>query len=496
MKVQQFLAHHGIKDNPFGQEDASSDQVFKDHCLSATFHPSWDKIVGNPGDPSTAVVFGEKGAGKTALRLQIVDHIRKHNLAHADKRTFVIEYDDFNPFLDCFRERLPAWGRGAERALGQWRLWDHMDAILSLGVTRLVTSILENRPDSTGFEVRADQVSRLNRLQRRDLLLLAAFYDHDLSMPRADRFARLARKLRYSRIPAQWDFGLGVAITAAVGGGLAYFQNLTALGTFLPWWAVVAGGWCPWLYRQARLFWIGWRTSRQIRVIDNRPNLLRQLLSGFPSRELADQPIPSRERSDDRYELIKKLQGVLETLGFSGITILVDRVDEPHLINGAPDRMRALMWPLFDNKFLKHPGIGFKLLLPIEVSFHLQREDKEFFERSRLDKQNLVRSLLWTGESLYDIANDRLKACALGDNKPSFRTLFDESISEPELIAALARLRVPRHMFKFLYRLLVDHCNRYTDESPKWTITRETLQSTLALYERDLQDFDRGMGTG
>jgi hypothetical protein len=89
-----------------------------------------------------------------------------------------------------------------------------------------------------------------------------------------------------------------------------------------------------------------------------------------------------------------------------------------------------------------------------------------------------------------------LKACALGDGKPSFRTLFDESISEPELIAALARLRVPRHMFKFLYRLLVDHCNRYTDESPKWTITRETLQSTLALYERDLQDFDRGMGTG
>ena len=137
MKVQQFLAHHGIKDNPFGQEDASSDQVFKDHCLSATFHPSWDKIVGTPGDPSTAVVFGEKGAGKTALRLQIVDHIRTHNLAHADKRTFVIEYDDFNPFLDCFHERMASFGASPERTLARFRLWDHMDAILSIAVLGL-----------------------------------------------------------------------------------------------------------------------------------------------------------------------------------------------------------------------------------------------------------------------------------------------------------------------------------------------------------------------
>jgi hypothetical protein len=236
--------------------------------------------------------------------------------------------------------------------------------------------------------------------------------------------------------------------------------------------------------------------SRQVRIVDNRPNLMRDLLSRFAPKELADQPVPSRDRSDDRYELIKKFQGVLAALGFTGITIIVDRVDEPHLINGSPDRMRALLWPLFDNKFLKHPGLGFKLLLPIEVSTHLRREDKEFFERSRLDKQNLVQSLLWTGESLYDIANDRLRACSSDESKASFRKLFDESITEQELIASLARLRVPRHMFKFLYRLVVDHCNRYTDESPRWTIARETLQSSLALYERDLQDFDRGVGTG
>ena len=70
---------------------------------------------------------------------------------------------------------------------------------------------------------------------------------------------------------------------------------------------------------------------------------------------------------------------------------------------------------------------GFKLLLPIDVSFHLAREDREFFERSRLDKQNLIRSLQWTGESLYDVANDRIRACSESNNGSiSFQKLFDE----------------------------------------------------------------------
>jgi len=75
MKVQQLLAHHGIKENPFGQEDAQTDPVFKRFCIDGTYHPAWDKIFGSPDDPATAVVFGEKGSGKTALRLQIVEQL-------------------------------------------------------------------------------------------------------------------------------------------------------------------------------------------------------------------------------------------------------------------------------------------------------------------------------------------------------------------------------------------------------------------------------------
>ena len=87
----------------------------------------------------------------------------------------------------------------------------------------------------------------------------------------------------------------------------------------------------------------------------------------FAANDISGQPLPNKRRTDDRYELLTKLQGVLKTLGYGGIVVLVDRVDEPHLINGKAEPMKALVWTLLDNKFLKHSGLGIKLLLPIEL---------------------------------------------------------------------------------------------------------------------------------
>jgi hypothetical protein len=71
MRLQQLLEHHGIAVNPFAEEDAQSDPVFKERCRDATYHPAWDKVYGDPADPATSIVFGEKGSGKTAMRMQM-----------------------------------------------------------------------------------------------------------------------------------------------------------------------------------------------------------------------------------------------------------------------------------------------------------------------------------------------------------------------------------------------------------------------------------------
>jgi hypothetical protein len=498
MKIQQFLEHHGIKANPFAEEDAQTDPVFKEHCIASTYHPCWDKVYGDPREPSTAIVFGEKGAGKTALRLQIVQHLDAYNREHPTQKIYTIEYDDFNSFLDRFRDKLSSRRRKTtDRVLAEWKLWDHMDAILSLGVTRLVDRILNKEEPANGTEA-AKKSRPLDRYQSRDLLLLASCYDQSMAETAKSRWSRLARKLRFGTLRTYTDLAIGWLVTIAVIGLIGYLgwkdsENWGWLKTPWPYLAIVAG-WIPRWFRAAKWWLTARAITKNVRVAKLQANALRKILMQFRTAEIARQPLPCKDRTDDRYELLIKFQGILQTFGYSGIIVLVDRVDEPHMINGAADQMRALLWPMLDNKFLKHPGLGFKLLLPIELVRFIEREDKIFYERSRLDKQNMVPSLEWTGEALYDIANSRLKACASPGSTLTLRELLSENVTERQLIDSLRGLRVPRHLFKFLYRLLVAHCNAHTDESPVWRIPSELFESTLALYRRDQENFDRGLG--
>ena len=61
---------------------------------------------------------------------------------------------------------------------------------------------------------------------------------------------------------------------------------------------------------------------------------------------------------------------------------------------------------------------------------------------------------------------------------------------------AFAGLRVPRHLFKFMYRLFTEHCNAHSDENPVWQIGSGTFEAVLAVYQRDQDAFDRGVGAG
>ena len=495
MRIQQFLDHHGISSNPFADEDAQTDLVFKGACIRNTFHPTWDKIYGDPSEPATAVVFGEKGSGKTAIRLQLVRHLTDYNAEHPEQQAFVVQYDDFNAFLDRFRDRLSGRRRRADRALEQWRLWDHMDAILSLAVTQLIDRILEaKQARHPAARDEAPSIESLDAAQIRDVMLLAACYDQSTAENPLQRWRRLRRKLRFSTWRSKWDLAIGGLVTLAVIGFLIWRGDWSWFGHWLPY-LVIAGGWTPCVWRLAKWWHKAWKIARNTRVLSRNANLLRKILASFPGGQIVGQPLPAWQRTDDRYELLTKLQGVLRSMHFDGILVLVDRVDEPYLINGSTELMRALVWPMLDNKFLKHPGLGLKLLLPIELERLVDREERDFHQRARLDKQNLIRSLNWTGQSLYDMANARIAACAAEGASPTIIGLF-EDVDQQRLMESLATLRVPRHLFKFMYRLFTTHCNAHTEDQPVWSISRATFESVLALYQRDQDAFDRGVGAG
>jgi hypothetical protein len=504
MKIQNFLEHHGIARNPFADEDAQTDLVFKDHCIISTFHPTWDKVYGDPAEPATAVVFGEKGSGKTAMRLQIARKLEDYNRQHVEKKIYIIHYDDFNPFLDRFRDKLSRGRQRSDRVLAQWRLWDHMDAILTLGVTGLIDRLLDEKQPSPAVdaEIQPAMADVFDRHQARDLLLLAAAYDQSTAGTFEGRWQRLRKRLAFPIYKSWWEWGLGAAISL---GALLLFSALL-LGGYSEWlkplwvWLIVylvvaLAAWTPWLRRQWKAWRLAWGMVHRMRIGNHESGPLRRVLMHFTGQELSGQPLPTKDRTDDRYELLQKFQGLLHSLGYRGIVVLVDRVDEPHLINGAAELMKALVWPLLDNKFLKHPGLGLKLMLPLELTRFVDREDRDFYQRARLDKQNMVDSFEWTGEALFDVTAARVQACAAKGATPSLRELFDPALTDRRLIDAFRTLRVPRHLFKFLYRVLVNHCHAYTDAEPEWRISPQTFESTLAVYVREQDAYDRGLGT-
>ena len=485
MKVSEFLEHHGIAGNPFAEEDAQNDAVFKRTCLETTFHPAWDKIFGDPAEPATAVVFGDKGAGKTAIKLQMVRQYERHAAEHPEARAFVVLYDDFNPFLDRFVSRAGP-GRSVEKVLAQWKLWDHIDAILSLAVTQLVTRI-------NAGELAA---ARLPAPQARDLALLASCYDQSTAEPFPARWRRLRGRTGYRAWLGLWPqllaLAASAAFAAAVVRGLAPGGTLAWTGQWWPW-LLLGTAWLPWLARRARSGWRAWQIVRSMRTGNRTVGQLARALARMPELDLAGQPLPASPRSDDRYELLAKLQGVLGSLGFSGLVVIVDRLDEPHVINGSAERMRQVIWPIFDNKFLKLPGLGCKLLLPGELYRFVERETESFNQRARLDKQNLVPALEWSGETLHDIASARVRAASVGTPPATLGQLFASDVDERRLIDGLRGLRVPRQLFKFLHRLLVAHCHAHTDARPAYRIGLADFERELAVFRRDQDAFDRGL---
>ena len=74
--------------------------------------------------------------------------------------------------------------------------------------------------------------------------------------------------------------------------------------------------------------------------------------------------------------------------------------------------------------------------------------------------------------------------------------VVDDTVSDDSLKDALGNLRTPRQLFKFLHRLIEEHCHRHTEDAPRWTIDYDTFRTTYGAYMRDLEAFDRGYGHG
>ncbi len=508
MNIDRFFSHYQITENPFRAEEARLDPILERLADDEATHPDFPKILGQVDQPSTSIVFGEKGAGKTAIRLLLERRIAEHNAATADRRVLVVAYDDLNPVLDRL---LQASGQRVESVLKSFRLEDHQDAILSRAVTKLTHGVLGEASEDEAAPMPSDLdglLKRMPRTDRADLAVLIALYDQPARGTAAARWQRVRSRLRLGwKTPLTWILVLAVFVSV-IAAGLGATQALTETDQ-RPWWltpalalsvaaAVLSWGW--WLWRVAGLWWRCWRIRRAMPAVRRATGELRQMLGEFTAGELARQPLPqpgaaaAAHASDARYQLTRRFVDLLSRFGFAGMTVLIDRVDEPTLVAGDADRMVAIMRPVFESKFLQQQRVGLKLLLPIELRHWIYRESPRFFQEARLDKQNVIDRLEWSGATLYDLCSARLNACRPADAPTVKLTdLFEDDVTSDMLIDALDQMHQPRDAMKFLYAVIQEHCRLVPQEQAVFQIARLTLEQVRRAQAQRVQDFSRGL---
>ncbi|MGD9690357.1 MAG: hypothetical protein AB7K52_13940 [Phycisphaerales bacterium] len=549
MTLAAFLQHWSLSEHPFRGEEARQDPVFSRLALlpapsptdrpfgpvglpragANVQHPDFEKIAGDFALPSAAIVFGEKGSGKTAIRLQLAEHIAAHNAApaHAGRRVLLVPFDHLNDILDRFVARVRPSIRDKNATivdvLKRFRLADHVDGILARAVPRVVDAVLGDAParpassspgavGATAPAPAGESASRVDIVRagadgkpppsadlkrfaraldlgtKHDLLQLQAVYDRPDDAD--DRTRRLRRRLGLrrswiDRAESLW-VALGWLAPAAVlaqyirDGHIRNGQpDLDPIWTTAFFTALAV--WVLFLFKRAlseRLIIgrIASRLRRQIRVIPRSERSYARSIRQLPRAARAAAALPLTDAEDQRYAMLDRLRRVLAAIGYSGVIVVVDRLDEPSAIAGDVERMRAIAWPLLNNKFLQQEGLGIKLLLPAELRHVLYRESAAFFQEARLDKQCLVERLAWSGPMLYDLCTARLNACRPAGAQPiSLSDLFADDVTRGDIVDALEQMHQPRDAFKLLYACIAEHCSNVTADQAAFKVGKPVL---------------------
>jgi len=497
MDLQLYLDHWKLSEHPFRAEEARSDSVYNRVLEGAVAHPDFAKIYGDPARPSSTIVFGEKGSGKTAMRLMMQRKIEARNRERETGRTWLVCYDDLNPTLDRLSRNLRE--ANPDRVLKALRLADHQDAILSLAATELIDSVLSSKDRKQARKTKRT-LRQMSEQQRVDLATLALLYDQ----PRAGQiFDRWERLLSLLKLRSWWGRGphsacnVVLALVGLAGGAAWRFFDAQAW----EWKAAAIAGGAG--FALSALWWLGrsWRNlrlarqiGREIRVVERPPGVLARQLWEIDAARVAAQPIPKKSDQDTRYELTARLVRLLDRLGHSSLVALVDRVDEPVLIHGDASRIKRLVWPMLDNKFLQQEGVAIKMLLPVETSQLLAAEDAQFQKQARMDKQSVVNPLKWTGATLYDLCSWRLRQCRRQGAQDSLELedLFDDDVTRDDLIDALDQMHQPRDAFKLLYASISEHCKNTAGSEGAFAIPRTTLDQARREQSQRLTNLYRG----
>lgn len=492
MFAQTWRQHWGMTSEPFMCEDADKDVILQAMDKSAV-HSGFDRVYGNPNEPAPGIIFGEKGSGKSALRLMMRRNIEEFNTQNPQKKIFLIEYTDFNQFIGNYRNTLLTRSDEAAEAkevISRWKLADHLDCILSLGFTKLVDEVLSS----------GKTAKKLQHKHGVELLLGTSLYYHSESNTTLDAIKRLSRSYGFGSFRPYLKLIAALALTLfaicmiifpvilpvlialignvdlSSGSWSEYFLTLQPQLFFGAGFGLFVFTWFWYVFTRASAFTSAKRTARGIKVVPKDAKITAKILLKLPPRERKDFILPSGNDEASRYDWLQRFITLINQFGYNGIYVVVDRLDEPSMLSGRDELMRQFIEKMLDIKLLQYPHIGFKLFLPIELDSLHRNASPEQLKRMRLDKSNLIPEFKWSGQELYEIANQRLQACIEGESKVSLADLFGDDLDFQYVKETLNLLGTPRYAFGFLSSLITDYVkdlpNDLPENDPRWRINR------------------------
>ncbi len=475
MFTQKWREHWNMAHDPFNCEDADKDIILSE-LDSSVVHWSFDRMYGNPEMAAPAVAFGEKGSGKSALRLVMGRKLDEFNKDNPDKKVFLIEYVDFNPFMSIFRRRIGARAddrQASQDVVKRWKISDHLDAILSLGSTKFIDQILES----------GNTPKEMTRKQKIYLLSLAALYYNSDRKTTSEAMLSLRKIIKhYSWRPFfKWMFIILLTLAGAATLLVPWYTGMESTFFKKVLYSVgglgLAGTWGWWLFdyllARTQSAWAG----RSVKVLPRNSSNLGLLLSRLSSKERKEYILPNGTDESGRYHLMDRFMDILESFGYQGVYVMLDRIDEPSLLSINETLMRQFVEKLLDIKLLQYPRLGLKLFLPIEMDAIHRNATAEQLKHMRLDKSNLVSELKWSGQELYEIANSRMEICKNPESEiRPLSDLFEDSFDFVYLKDTLSTLGTPRYAFGFLSTLFSEYVkdlpNDLTEDDPRWKVSR------------------------
>lgn len=491
MFAQTWRQHWGMTGEPFMCEDADKDVILQAMDKSAV-HSGFDRVYGNPNEPAPGIIFGEKGSGKSALRLMMRRNIEEFNAQNPEKKIFLIEYTDFNQFIGNYRNTLPYRSDEAAEAkevISRWKLADHMDCILSLGFTKLVYEVLSSGKSS----------KKLQHKHAVDLLIGTSLYYHSESNTTIDAIKRLSRfygfgsfrpllkmaialLLSFVSIFVFWFLFILIFLTSVFDLPIEadswnmYLMTLSPSKYFFTGVGIFLATWIWYFFSRSSAFTSAKRAARGIKSIPKDAKITAKILLKLPPRERKDFILPSGNDEASRYDWLQRFITIINQFGYHGVYVVVDRLDEPSILSGRDDLMRQFIEKMLDIKLLQYPHMGIKLFLPIELDSIHRNASPEQLKRMRLDKSNLIPEFKWSGQELYEIANQRMQACIEGESNVSLADLFGGDLDFQYVKETLNLLGTPRYAFGFLSSLITDYVkdlpNDLPDNDPRWQINR------------------------